>query len=372
MSLAVPKAWDHLSALERFQNARCMIADRDPGVRRDGWLLYRARWEFDWFRSYYLRGYMLPPAREWDGRLLGDVNPLLLVIEQGLGDAIQLLPRYLASVCRRAARVWIVVPPPLLRLVVDWAATVKLECPTTELLVIARDEVKRFVTDLSVMQWTTDMTLPALFEQEDRVLADWSPTLDPTLGLAHPWSIGVHRREDGRPWISLGAESSRRVLDVGHCVVVCWWANLKSEGGLVKNAPAAAFGPLVEEIRKLGFLPWVMESPDAADRPSWRDELQAAVNPFAMSVLDLWDTAAWLWAEAGRIVTVDTALAHMGGMLNIPTLLCLPRTADSNWRWGIESTTPWYPSVRIARQDRDGDWDGVMVKASHWLWGKNV
>jgi hypothetical protein len=374
ISLAVPKDYAHLSALERFQYARWMIADRDPAIRRDGWLLYRARWEFDWFRAHYMRNYMLPPAREWDGRRIGSSTPLLLVVEQGLGDAVQFLPRYLEQVCALASRVWIVVPPPLLRLVADWAGHIILQRPQHDLLVISRDDVKRFVTDLSVVWWTTDMTLPALFEQRDEALVDWSPTFDPSLSesLGHPFTSGVYLRETGRPWFSLGSQKNRRDVEAAHCIVVCWWANLKSEGGLLKNAPAAAFGPLVDHIRKLDFMPWVMASGDASDRPSWVDELRAAGDPFGMSVLDLWDTAAWLWLEARMIVTVDTALAHLGGLLGIPTLLCLPHTADSNWRWGTGRSTFWYPSLRIVRQEREGDWDGVLVKASHWIGGSDV
>jgi hypothetical protein len=45
-----------------------------------------------------------------------------------------------------------------------------------------------------------------------------------------------------------------------------------------------------------------------------------------------------------------------------PTLVLLSHTAD--WRWGQGETTPWYPSVRIVRQRRPGDWAPAIEAAA--------
>ena len=61
------------------------------------------------------------------------------------------------------------------------------------------------------------------------------------------------------------------------------------------------------------------------------------------------------------VVTVDTMVVHLAGALGLPTLLLLRRHAD--WRWMDDRTdTPWYPSVRLLRQVRDGEWDVPLAK----------
>lgn len=70
------------------------------------------------------------------------------------------------------------------------------------------------------------------------------------------------------------------------------------------------------------------------------------------------DTAA-LIKNLDLIITVDTAIAHLAGALNAPTVLLLPYHAD--WRWLHQRTdSPWYPSITIIRQQRVGDWQSVI------------
>lgn len=77
--------------------------------------------------------------------------------------------------------------------------------------------------------------------------------------------------------------------------------------------------------------------------------------------MDLAHTAA-LVAGAAVVVTVDTMIAHLAGGLGRPTLLLLKHAPD--WRWPLEGDrTPWYPTMRIIRQQRAGDWSGVVDRA---------
>ena len=59
------------------------------------------------------------------------------------------------------------------------------------------------------------------------------------------------------------------------------------------------------------------------------------------------------------VVTSSTASGHVGGALGVPTWIALGYVPD--WRWMLErGDTPWYPSVRLFRQPRPGDWQVVL------------
>jgi hypothetical protein len=73
---------------------------------------------------------------------------------------------------------------------------------------------------------------------------------------------------------------------------------------------------------------------------------------------DLLRTAA-LIAGASEIVTVDTMVAHLAGSLGASVRLLLRRNADWRWMKGREDT-PWYPTMRLYRQEKEGDWSAPL------------
>jgi hypothetical protein len=60
------------------------------------------------------------------------------------------------------------------------------------------------------------------------------------------------------------------------------------------------------------------------------------------------------------VVTVDTMTAHLAGALGLPvwTLLAEP----SDWRWLRGDRSPWYPTMRLFRQSRAGDWQAPVTQ----------
>eukprot|EP01035_Chromulina_nebulosa_P059686 gene59686-81677_t len=63
------------------------------------------------------------------------------------------------------------------------------------------------------------------------------------------------------------------------------------------------------------------------------------------------------------IITSDTAVAHLAGLLGRPVWLFLKKVPD--WRWGGEGhLTPWYPTVRLFRQRQAGEWGPVFELAA--------
>ena len=70
------------------------------------------------------------------------------------------------------------------------------------------------------------------------------------------------------------------------------------------------------------------------------------------------DTAA-VCKQLDLIIGVDTSVIHLAGTLGCKTWLLLPKTPD--WRWQLETdATPWYPSMRIFRQNTYASWVNVL------------
>jgi hypothetical protein len=68
------------------------------------------------------------------------------------------------------------------------------------------------------------------------------------------------------------------------------------------------------------------------------------------------DTAA-IMMNLDLVITSDTSVAHLAGALGVPVWVALPLVPD--WRWLLDrSDSPWYPTMRLFRQTKLGDWQG--------------
>lgn len=93
---------------------------------------------------------------------------------------------------------------------------------------------------------------------------------------------------------------------------------------------------------------------------SWR-----AATAEVPVINDILDEAAEL-SSLDLLVCVDTLSAHLAGALGVPTWLLLPAQADWRWMEGREDT-PWYPTMRLFRQSRAGDWESVIARVAREL-----
>jgi hypothetical protein len=85
------------------------------------------------------------------------------------------------------------------------------------------------------------------------------------------------------------------------------------------------------------------------------------------ALTDFGETAAVI-ANLDLVITVDTAVAHLAGALGHPVWLMIPEPAD--WRWMLgRQDSPWYPSMRLFRQDVPGGWDKVVSEVGKALKG---
>jgi ADP-heptose:LPS heptosyltransferase len=81
---------------------------------------------------------------------------------------------------------------------------------------------------------------------------------------------------------------------------------------------------------------------------------ESRVTFFGTDIRDFSDTAA-LCELMDLVVTVDTGVAHLSGALGRPTWILLPFAPDFRWLLN-RADSPWYPTVRLFRQQHMGSW----------------
>jgi predicted Zn-dependent protease len=116
-----------------------------------------------------------------------------------------------------------------------------------------------------------------------------------------------------------------------------------------------------EKLKLLGTIPGVryfslLRGPDASQIEQMKADLPIEELGSQFSSFD--DTAAAVM-NIDLLVTVDTSVAHLAGALARSVRLLLPVCPD--WRWLIDrDDSPWYPTMRLIRQQHYQDWDGVF------------
>lgn len=249
----------------------------------------------------------------WDGRPIDGCH-VLVRCYHGLGDTLQFV-RFLPQVRRRAARVTAWVQPALLPLVatVDGVDAV-LPLHDGDPGVDADVDVE--VMELAYLCRTTLETLPA---DVPYLHVDRAPLADtglPRVGIV--WQGGGYFGGRSIPFGQL-----RPLVDLP----VCWYV-LQGRDGLAECP--AGFG----------------------QRAGTDDIVEAAQ---VMRGLDL-------------VITVDSMAAHLAGALGVPVWILLKHEAD--WRWlERRDDSPWYPTARLFRQVRDGDWSDVIARVRQALAG---
>lgn len=139
---------------------------------------------------------------------------------------------------------------------------------------------------------------------------------------------------------------------------ICWQGNAQFHADIYRSAPLEAFAPLAkikgvslvslqhgfgrEQIGSCSFGGSLVQLPDSIDKSS---------GAFL-------DTAAII-RNLDLVITVDTSTGHLAAALGKPVWVALGSVPD--WRWTLQGeSTPWYPTMRLFRQEKMGHWDGVF------------
>ena len=93
-------------------------------------------------------------------------------------------------------------------------------------------------------------------------------------------------------------------------------------------------------------------------RETDRAELGSHIIDWTAELADFADTAT-LVKCLDLVISVDTSVAHLAGALGCPTWILLPWTPDYRWLLHRDDS-PWYPSVRLFRQNETRDYASVL------------
>lgn len=301
----------------RVQRALSLLAAHDW---RAGFEAFGARWE----TGELMRAAC--PVPEWQGEDPAGKR-ILVLPEQGFGDAL-LMTRFLPELAARGAEVLLAAKPALMRLFDGLPGVSRL--------------------------MTTGAAWPdADFSAHMMDLPRWLGMPDDGPPPSPPLTVPDRSRARAA---RLTAPFAGR-LRVGVCWSgsVTYRANFKRSFGPERFLPLAGIpdvqlfslykGPLLEAFRA--------------------DPASALIVDASGADRDFADAAATI-LEMDLVITMDTAVAHLAGALGKPVWNLLAYAPF--WLYGPSGAgTPWHPSMRLIRQARPGDWDGVFAEVAAGL-----
>jgi Flp pilus assembly protein TadD len=250
---------------------------------------------------------------QWQGEPLGS-RTLLVHAEQGLGDVIQFV-RYLPGI---DGIVIFEAPPRLIRLLSGNKALPPMLPAGSPLP-------------------STDLVVPLLSLPARTTI----PPVQPPYLFAEPERVAAWRNRIGLTGFRIGINwqgYSGRFEDRG------------------RSVPLAMFRPLAEapgvRLISLQKVEGEDQVPAAGFAVETLDGLDAGPDAFL-------DTAA-VMLTLDLVITTDTSIAHLAGALGRPVWVALRHVPD--WRWLLDrDDSPWYPTMRLFRQTRAGEWAGVFA-----------
>jgi hypothetical protein len=265
----------------------------------------------------------------WDGRAL-EGRRILLTAEQGLGDMLQFL-RYVPEVVSRGGRVVAECHAPLTGLVGRIPGVVET--------VVKGEEHPAYDC------WAPLLSIPAILGLLDPV-AQRMPYLEPDPRRVDEWRalLKPEARKKG---------GGRRKMRIG----VTWSGNPQFKGNAKRTLEDRHVRALTRGREKQAIFYSLQKGvPMIADAN--------LVDPHD-DASSLEDVAA-IVANLDLVISVDTSVAHLAGALAKPVWTLVAQAAD--WRWMTKrQDSPWYPSMRLFRQQSRGDWNPVIEEVRQQL-----
>lgn len=280
-----------------------------------GWDDYEGRLTFPPYVDKHGRPDVTAPR--WDGReITGARTPTLyLHQEQGAGDAI-MTARYISLAQDRVGVHGRVIIEVISAMVPLFAAMFP------ELEIVAKGE-----------------TPP----EHDAQL--------PMFSLPHVFGTTLENVPPVVPFQVVSGENVPIVAEPGR-IGLCWRGSTTHPNDLVRSTSFESCFPLLDATKDLPGVAW--------QSLQFGYETGAPLDPLPPG--DFLETARQI-ARCSLVITVDTSVAHLAGVMGVPTWLLLPFVAE--WRWLQDrDDSPWYPSMRLWRQAKAGDWKELTARVA--------
>lgn len=292
------------------------------GDFQNGWREYEWRWKADNFHA------KTPDLGrpKWDGSPLNG-RSLLIHMEQGRGDMIQFV-RFVPLIAATGGKVLVSVVPELVSLLesVEGVACVVSQTdplPDSDLSAPVLSLPYLLQTSLETIPCTVPYLWPGHAKREE-----WRRLFpaDGRFRVGLVWQGSVAHRDDHNRSCAV-----TDFLALGDLAGIDYYSlQLGAGGEQSKDLPAGM--KVIDLTHRIG---------------------------------DFSDTAA-LILNLDLVIGVDTAVVHLAGALGKPVWTLLPFVPD--WRWLLErDDSPWYPTMRLFRQNVQGDWHSVIDRVRQEL-----
>jgi hypothetical protein len=314
---------DPVRALADFERAIALKPDaNEPRFNKATLLLrrgdFREGWDLYEFRPRRGAWSGLDPERLWNGGedIAGKI--FFTYAEQGLGDTIQFC-RYAKLLAARGARVVLAVHDSLVSLFRELDSNITV--------VAFGESVPEFDRHCALL------SLPRAFGTTAGTIPGGIPYLSAPVDHIARWRDRLGQPAGKRVGIRWQGSTGR--VDRGRSFA------------LGEFAPIAT----IDDVELLSLQ--IGPGSEQLDLPrDW------AVAPPGADLESFLDTAAVI-RLTDLVITSDTSIAHLAGALGHPVWLALKHLPE--WRWMLgRDDSPWYPTMRLFRQPRPGDWATVF------------
>lgn len=319
-------------ALELYRRAIALAPNYAETHFRYGQALLTVGQYQEGFRELDWRRYETIPRKTqerygdttWAGQSLED-KTIALYWEQSVADTIQFV-RYAKLLKERGARVVVDCQPSLQRLLAGQ--------PYVDAIISQDNASERQTWDYAAPL----LSLPHLLGTTlDSVPAE-IPYLAAPLGASHP------------------AVASAPGLKVG----LVWAGSPTFRGDRKRSIDLSVFEPFgsVEGVSWFSL----QVGPASAQLQHYG---RPALTDLSPSLGD-WADTAQIIAQLDLVISVDTAVAHLAAAMGKPCWILVSENAD--WRWLLSrEDSPWYPGVRLFRQEQADAWEPVVARAATQL-----